>query len=88
LRESVVFAMTAFDPVDPKETRSLEGNAAANERLWQEIKALSPRPTKVWPTWGYNFDEGSCCHHHTDCASNAPVIANATTRASGYRIAR
>eukprot|EP01043_Picozoa_sp_COSAG02_P035866 COSAG02_NODE_2594_length_8461_cov_189.802320_6_plen_184_part_00 len=59
LRESVVFAMTAFDPVDPKETRSLEDNAAANERLWQEIKQLSPRPTKVWPTWGYNFDEGS-----------------------------
>ena len=61
LRESVVFAMTAFDPVDPQETRSLEGNSAANERLWQEIKKLSPSPIKVWPTWGYNFAEGLSC---------------------------
>ena len=61
LRDSVVFAMTAFDPVDPKETRTLEDNTAANERLWQEIKKLSPKPVKVWPTWGYNFEEGSCC---------------------------
>ena len=61
LRDSVVFAMTAFDPVDPQETRTLEGNTAANERLWQEIKKLSPRPANVWPTWGYNFEEGVCC---------------------------
>jgi hypothetical protein len=58
LRESVVFAMTAFDPVSPPETRTLEANTAANGRLWQEIKKLSPGPTRVWPTWGYNFDEG------------------------------
>lgn len=56
LRSHRVFALTAFDP--PGEARTLEDNTAANGRLWREIKELKLASVAVWPTWGYNLDEG------------------------------
>ena len=53
----VLFCMTAFDP--PGEKRTLDENAAANARMWTDIKAMEqPAPVHVWPTWGYNLAEG------------------------------
>eukprot|EP00315_Gephyrocapsa_oceanica_P055948 CAMPEP_0185489198 /NCGR_PEP_ID=MMETSP1366-20130426/12971_1 /TAXON_ID=38817 /ORGANISM="Gephyrocapsa oceanica, Strain RCC1303" /LENGTH=214 /DNA_ID=CAMNT_0028097757 /DNA_START=1 /DNA_END=645 /DNA_ORIENTATION=- len=52
----VIFALTAFDP--PGVERTLEENTAANGDLHRGILELAPPPRHVWPTWGYNLDEG------------------------------
>lgn len=51
-----IFALTAFDP--PNEERTLKANTAANAELWKAINRMAPKPAHVWPTWGYNLDEG------------------------------